>query len=233
MFEREAEFEKAENRKLLNRILPEIFVEKLYANSGGETCLADNYPEVTVLFADIVGFTTLTSSLPATKVVSFLESLFSRFDEAATRNGVEKIKTIGDAYMAAAGCPTPSGDHALRVVKFALELIQIVEAFMVETEYDLKIRIGVHSGPVVAGVIGESRFGFDLWGSTVNTAARLEAAGLPGRVHISEETMELLGREIKCSQLQEVELKGIGRIKSCYVAGVQSDKQANKIHLVS
>src|SRR4029079_10313648 len=137
--------------------------------------------DVTVLFADIVAFTPLASRLPAAEVVGLLDRLFARFDELVAERGLEKIKTIGDAYMAAGGIPEPVGDHAARVVDLGLAMIDVAE-----NEGDriagLQLRIGVHSGPVIGGVIGSRKFAFDIWGETVNIARRLESQGVPGSI---------------------------------------------------
>ena len=154
---------------------------------AGERAIADDYPAVTVLFADIVGFTPLAARLPADDVVALLGRLFARFDELVAERGLEKIKTIGDAYMAAGGLPEPLGDHAARVVDLGLAMIDAA-AHASDGIAHLRLRVGVHSGPVIGGVIGHRKLAFDIWGETVNIASRLESQGQPGRVIVSAAT---------------------------------------------
>ena len=167
---------------LLANVLPATISSRLLA---GERTIADAYPAVSVLFADIVGFTSMTARLPADEVVGMLDRLFARFDELVAERGLEKIKTIGDAYMAAGGLPEPLEDHAARVVDVGLAMIDVARN---EGLADLRLRVGVHSGPVIGGVIGHRKFAFDIWGETVNVASRLESQGIAGRVHVSAAT---------------------------------------------
>ncbi len=171
---------------LLLNVLPELISRRLLA---GERTIADAYPAVTVLFADIVGFTPLTARLPADELVGMLGRLFARFDELVAARGLEKIKTIGDAYMAAGGLPEALEDHAAWVVDLGLAMIDTASQES-DPGADLRIRVGVHSGPVIGGVIGDRKFAFDIWGETVNIASRLESQGIPGRVHVSGETWQ-------------------------------------------
>jgi class 3 adenylate cyclase len=169
---------------LLLNVLPGSISSRLLA---GERTIADQYPDVTVLFADIVGFTPLAARLPADEVVGVLGRLFARFDELVAARGLEKIKTIGDAYMVAGGLPEPLEDHAARVVELGLAMIDVAEQEG-DRIGDLQLRIGVHSGPVIGGVIGHRKFAFDIWGETVNVASRLESQGVRNRVHVSAAT---------------------------------------------
>jgi adenylate cyclase len=146
-----------------------------------------------VVFSDIVGFTSMSSKLTAEEVVSFLNELFGMFDNLAEAHGLEKIKTIGDAYMAVAGVPSPLEDHADRAARMGLGMIDALAEYNARTGADIQVRIGIHSGHVVAGVIGKNKFMYDLWGDTVNTASRMESNGVPGAVQISEQTRALLG----------------------------------------
>ena len=179
----EAEMERSE--ELLLNILPASIAEQLKQNRGQ---IADGYASVSVLFADIVGFTKISESMPPNELVTLLNGIFSKFDALADIHKVEKIKTIGDSYMVAAGIPDPREDHAERLADMAMHMLDVVA----NNDYDLKIRIGINSGPVVAGVIGAKKFIYDLWGDTVNTASRLEAYGIPGEIQVSEETYILL-----------------------------------------
>jgi class 3 adenylate cyclase len=176
--------EKDRADELLLNVLPGSIASRLLA---GERTIADEFPSVTVLFADIVGFTPLTGRLPANQVVGMLDRLFARFDELVAARGLEKIKTIGDAYMAAGGLPEPLDDHAARMVDLGLAMLDVA-AQESDGGAELRLRIGVHSGPVIGGVIGHRKFAFDIWGETVNVASRLESQGIPGRVHVSAAT---------------------------------------------
>jgi class 3 adenylate cyclase len=176
--------EKGRVDALLLNILPRSISSRLLA---GEKTIANEYPAVTVLFADIVGFTPMVARLPADEVIGLLSRLFARFDDLAAARGLEKIKTIGDAYMVAGGLPEPLGDHADRVVDLGLAMIDAA-AHECRSIADLRLRVGVHSGPVIGGVIGHRKFAFDIWGETVNIASRLESQGFAGLVHISTAT---------------------------------------------
>ena len=199
------EMERAESERLLLNVLPAAVSKRL---RQGENPIADDYPSVTVLFADIVGFTAMTSALSADEVITMLSGLFSMFDDLVAERGLEKIKTIGDAYMAVGGLPDPLPDHAIRVVDLAVAM----QACTGWSEHfpGLSLRIGVHSGPVSGGVIGTRKFAYDVWGTTVNVAARLESTGIPGRIHVSEETHNLTHRAFEFESRGVVELRGVG-----------------------
>ncbi len=175
---------------LLRNILPDAIADRLKANE--KETIAEYFPEATILFADIVGFTQLSSQESAEKVVSALNRLFSRFDERAVEMGVEKIKTIGDAYMAACGIPAPNPDHALVMLKFAKVMYQELAEFNKTSPVQLSLRVGMSSGPVVAGVIGKRKFIYDVWGDTVNTAARMEPLCTPGKIRMTEEVHRII-----------------------------------------
>jgi len=208
------EFEKARADALLNAILPGKIVARL---AGGETVIADRFDDVSILFADIVGFTPLAARTPPGELLRRLGALFSCFDEIADRHGIEKIKTIGDAYMAAAGLPEPRDDHARTAVAFARALIGEM-ARADGPGAPLSLRIGIHSGPVVAGLIGRKRFVYDVWGHTVNFASRLESAGAPGRIQISQSTLDALGHGVEVSHQGMLDLKGIGVVPTYMLA---------------
>jgi adenylate cyclase len=170
-----------------------------------------------VLFADIVGFTRLTARLPADEVVDLLGRLFARFDELVAARGLEKIKTIGDAYMAAGGLPEPLDDHAARVVDLGLAMI---EATQEDDRFaDLRLRIGVHSGPVIGGVIGDRKFAFDIWGETVNVASRLESQGLAGRVQVSAATWRSVQDQFEAEPRGPIHLRGYGPVETYTIVG--------------
>ena len=192
---------------LLNRILPAPVVKRL---DEGETEIADRFPSTTILFSDLVGFTRLSSQLAPNELIRILDQVFSAFDEIAQRLGIEKIKTIGDAYMAAAGLPIARPDHADLAVQMGIEMILALERIRLELRLPLQMRVGIHSGPVAAGIVGHHRFLYDVWGDTVNVASRLEASGVPSSVHLSEETRLLLKQEYALVDLGVQSIKGKG-----------------------
>jgi class 3 adenylate cyclase len=208
-----AEMDRAD--ALLHNMLPTSISSRLL---DGERTIADEYPSVTVLFADIVGFTQLAGRLPAGEVVALLDRLFARFDELAADRGLEKIKTIGDAYMAAGGLTKPLADHAARVVDLGLAMIDIA-AHDIDSRADLQLRVGVHSGPVIGGVIGHEKLAFDIWGETVNIASRLESQGVPGRVHISAATERSIGDLFQVEPSGRVLLRGYDPMDTYTVVG--------------
>ena len=172
--------ESARSESLLLNILPKSIAERLKHSTE---LIADRVPEVSIVFADLVGFTEISRKMDAGQLVSMLNEIFLGFDRAAKRLGLEKIKTIGDAYMVVAGVPEPRADHAQAATKMALAMQRHVEAIS-SRHPDLRLRIGIHTGAVVAGVIGENKFSYDLWGDNVNIASRMESHGLPGRIHV-------------------------------------------------
>ena len=180
---------KAETENLLLRVLPAEVVERMHK---GEVNIADRFDEATVLFSDLVGFTKISALLSPQKLVENLNALFSRFDALAAANGVEKVKTIGDAYMAVGGVPKYFEGHAEAMADMALSMLVAVEEINTGIDPKFQIRIGLQTGPVVAGIIGEHRFHYDIWGDTVNMAARFESYSEPGRIHISTEMADIL-----------------------------------------
>ena len=203
----EVEDERGRTVGLLRNILPEPIADKLLSSS--ET-IAERHQAVTVLFADIVGFTPWASACEADEVVEVLDQIFSTFDNLCDEHGVEKIKTIGDAYMAAGGVPSADGPTAANVVRLALDMIAVVKDIPVQKGTMLQLRIGVHEGPVVAGVIGRRKFIYDLWGDTVNTAARMESHGIPGRVQVTEVVAQQLVDGFEVENRGMIEVKGKG-----------------------
>ncbi len=181
------EQEKAE--RLLLNILPEAIAERL---KNGENNIADYFPEASVLFADIVGFTELSTRVTPEELVAELNEIFSAFDALTGKHEVEKIKTIGDAYMVVAGLPRPRDDHAAALVEMGLDMLDSLAEYNTRKGGNLGIRIGVNSGPVVAGIMGTKKFIYDLWGDTVNTASRMESHGVEGGVQVSQSTLDLL-----------------------------------------
>ena len=217
-YQRRIEAEKERADALLHAILPGQVVARL---NGGETVIADRFDSVTILFADLVGFTPVAAQTSPVELVQRLDCIFGEFDRLASRHGVEKIKTIGDAYMAAAGVPEPSDDHAKRTVALGQAMLAAVTRADPE-DRPFEIRIGIHTGPVVAGLLGQYRFVYDVWGETVNIASRLEAHGLPGRIQLSQATLDALSlggsQPPPVTARGQVALKGIGGIEA-YLLG--------------
>lgn len=203
------EIEQLKTEKLMLNILPRPIAERL---KRGEKNISGAYPEVTILFSDLVGFTKMSSQTSATDLVKLLNDLFTRFDKRAEALGVEKIKTIGDAYMAVAGLPIPRPDHAQLCAELALGMFEDLKAFNQENGKELNMRIGLNSGPVVAGVIGFTKFSYDLWGNTVNTASRMESTSQPGRVQVSPATYEAIKNDYILEDGGLMECKGLGEI---------------------
>jgi Adenylate cyclase, family 3 (some proteins contain HAMP domain) len=203
----EIETERAKSDRLLLNVLPAPVSERL---KRGEEHIVDTIPAATVLFADIVGFTRTAATLPAPELVSRLNDLFSEFDKSAAALGLEKIKTIGDAYMVAGGVPLPDPDHATRCADLALAMLAHVDDLNARHRLDWRIRVGLHSGPLVAGVIGTQKFAYDVWGDTVNIASRLESHGHPGEIRVSAATRQLLEPDFEFGPCGELELKNRG-----------------------
>ncbi len=213
---RELEAERQKSEALLLNILPTKIALRL---KNQERTIAESFPAVTVLFTDLCGFTQFSQQVDAHHLVEILDRIFSLFDHLASDHGVEKIKTIGDAYMAVAGLPEPRPDHADAVAKMALGIRDSFAGLMRQLGLDLQVRIGLHSGPVVAGVIGKHKFIYDLWGDTVNIASRMESHGEPSMVHVSEATRSLLEGRFTFVDRGEVEVKGKGPMRTSFLIG--------------
>jgi adenylate cyclase len=203
--------EKQKSEALLLNVLPESVAQRLLS---GERTIADYFDSVSVLFADIEGFTSLSRRLKAHDIVALLNRIFSHFDSLAEVLGLEKIKTIGDAYMVGAGLPRAVDDHAERCFAMAQGMLRILEEENKTLEQPLRLRIGIASGPVVAGVIGQNKFIYDLWGDTVNTASRMESSGIAGEIHITEKTMQALGSVAQYVDRGEIDIKGMGKMRT-------------------
>jgi guanylate cyclase len=197
----------ARSEELLTNAIPRSIAARL---QHGEERIAESYPETTVLFADLAGFTPWARQIDAAHVVGFLDELFSRFDVLAAEAGVEKIKTIGDAYMAVAGAPEPRADHAAAAIRLARGMLDAVDDAGRRRDAPLQLRIGLASGPVVGGVIGHQRILFDLWGDTVNTASRMQSSGIAGRIQVAQSTRDLLRDGYAFEERELVEVKGLG-----------------------
>jgi len=203
------EHEKSE--KLLQNILPLSIIKKLRDNPD---TIAERFENCTVLFSDIVGFTQMSKSMPAVSVVSLLNEIFSKFDDLAEKHNLEKIKTIGDAYMVVGGLPEPNEKHAENVAAFALEMLDVIREYRQKSNIPLELRIGINSGAAVAGVIGKKKFIYDLWGDSVNTASRMESHGLPGQIQVSESTYSLIKDLFEFENRGKMEVKGLGLVQS-------------------
>ncbi|MCO6431454.1 MAG: response regulator [Deltaproteobacteria bacterium] len=214
------EIEQAKSETLLLNILPAPIANRLKRKQG---VIADNFEEATVLFADVISFTTTSSRLAPSTLVKSLNILFSTFDSIADEYGLEKIKTIGDAYMAACGIPIPREDHAQAVVEAALDMLDETERIASKLVHPFKIRIGISSGPVTAGVIGKKKFCYDLWGDTVNTASRMSGIGETPHVRITESTFQYAKDHFKLSAPELFEVKGKGNMASFVVLGRKED----------
>jgi adenylate cyclase len=208
--------EQEKTEQLLLNILPWKIAQRLKA---GEEHIADACPNVSVLFADMVGFTAMSRTMTPSALVEVLGDLFSRFDLITEKHGLEKIKTIGDCYMLAGGVPEPRDDHAQAVVDAAMEMCVALEEMHARTGGALRMRIGVHSGPIVAGVIGIRKFTYDLWGDTVNVASRMESTGQPGRIHVSSHTARLIADEFQLESRGAIEVKSLGMVETYFVNG--------------
>ena len=208
--------EQERSERLLLNVLPAPIAERLKRADG---VIADAFPEATVLFADLVDFTRQSRRITPAQVVEVLDGLFSAFDELASRHGLEKIKTIGDAYMVAGGLPGPRPDHAAAVADMALAIREEVPRHRVPGGEPLAVRIGIDTGPVVAGVIGRQRFIYDLWGDTVNTASRMESHGLPGCIQVTDRTYERLRDRYRFRRRGPIDVKGKGEMVTWLLLG--------------
>jgi len=206
--------EQQRTESLLCNILPEKIAQRLKRETS---TIADYYSDVTVLFADIVGFTRMSSQIEPHELVRRLNQIFSAFDELSETHGLEKIKTIGDAYMVVGGLPSPRDDHASAIAAMALDMQDAIALFNEDRDTAIGIRIGIHSGPVIAGVIGIKKFIYDLWGDTVNIASRLESHGVPDRIQISEATRDRLDDTFTYCERGEIDLKGRGKMRTFFL----------------
>lgn len=213
------EEERAKSDTLIRNILPDEIVAQLKETGEAKPM---RYEDTTIMFADIVGFTAIAEHCDPSMLVGWLDSLFKKFDGIAEKHALEKLKTIGDCYMTVCGVPARTKDHAARSIKAAFEMLEAVRSFKSTEDWDsehpfFKIRIGVHSGPVVAGIIGTKKYSYDIWGDNVNIAARIEAAGAPGRINISIDTSELLGGGFKLIPRGLIDVRNRGPIEMFWV----------------
>ena len=211
--------EKARSEDLMDNMIPRKIADRL---KESDSTIADNIGEASVLFADLVGFTNLSSKMLPSQIVELIDEIFSRFDDIIDRNDLEKIKTVGDSYMAVAGAPDPLKDHAKAAARAAIEMRSTLYAFNQEMKENLDVRIGIHSGSLVGGVIGKKKMTYDVWGDTVNTASRMESHSENGQIQISEPTFHLLKREFVCEPRGEIEVKGKGAMHTYFLLGTET-----------
>jgi guanylate cyclase len=224
------EIEQAKSERLLLNVLPGPVAARLKEQEG---IIADACPDVSVLFADIVGFTPLCRRLSASDVVALLDRVFARWDQLAVDHGVEKIKTIGDAYMVVGGIPLPRHDHPQAIAEMALAMGPEFARLATETGHALQVRIGIDTGPVIAGVIGRAKFIYDLWGDTVNTASRMESHAPPGAIQVTERTYERLRTHYEFRPRETIDVKGKGPMKPYLLLGRRRADQSPVVHDLS
>jgi class 3 adenylate cyclase len=215
---RDVAVEHEHSERLLLNILPAELAKELSTTGAARPA---RYDSATILFTDFSGFTQVASAMPADRMVAELNEIFGAFDDICDESGVEKIKTIGDAYMAAAGLPKPCADHAQRCVRAGLRMLEYLEQRNRTSAFKWALRVGIHSGPVVTGVVGKRKYAFDVWGDTVNVASRMESAGEPGRVNISAYTYDLVQGEFESEYRGKVDAKGKGQIDMYFVTGAR------------
>ncbi len=211
---KELEIERGKTRHLLLNILPEQIADRLISK---EDIIADRFDEASVLFLDIVNFTELGSKMQPNILVEFLNEIFCIFDNLTTKYGIEKIKTIGDGYMVVSGVPESDINHAAKIVEMAQDMIEALSVYSIKNNKIVRARIGICSGPVVAGVIGKQKFLYDLWGDTVNMASRMESHGTPDRIQVTESTYNVLKDSYLFEERGLVDIKGKGKLKTYYL----------------
>jgi class 3 adenylate cyclase len=224
------EEEREKSERLLLNVLPEAIAQRLKQGAG---TIADSFESVTVLFADIAGFTKLSATVSPTDLVQWLNEIFSEFDSIAAQADLEKIKTIGDAYMVVGGLPHPRDDHAEAIAEMALKMQEAISLFNRKRGGNFQMRIGINSGPVVAGVIGTKKFIYDLWGDTVNTASRMESHGAIGEIQVTEATYELLKDKYEFEERGAIAVKGKGEMPVYLLKGKKENLLAEAIAVES
>lgn len=227
LYDQVVEEQKVSERLLLN-VLPPSIVERLKGRpevtAGDFTeVIADSFADATVLFADVVEFTKLSANLSPQAAVAMLNEIFTEFDRIADNRGVEKIKTIGETYLAVAGLPVPAADHAVRAAHMALDMLEAMDRFNARNGCQLQVRIGINTGAGVAGVIGKRKFTYDLWGDAVDTAGRMLPHGVAGRVHVTESTRRRLSEPFRFEERGTIEIEGSGPMRSWFLSGRSTD----------
>jgi class 3 adenylate cyclase len=218
--ERAIEEEKAKSEKLLLNILPSAIADRL---KSGETTISDYFEKVAILFADIVGFTNYCCGRDSKEIVELLNEIFYAFDKKTEELGLEKIKTIGDGYMVLGGGLKSNHDDLLKTIDLGDYMIQFMSDYSRRTNSKLSIRVGIHIGSVTAGVIGKTKFAFDIWGDTVNTASRMESSGIPMEIHITEDVANYLTDKKRCHYRGDIEIKGKGKMKTYIIDRYKRD----------
>jgi adenylate cyclase len=211
-----AEREQEKSEDVLRKVLPEDVSRRL---KEGESTITDDFEDATVLFSDIVNFTTTSHSYPSTQVVSALGDVFERFDELVDSHGLEKIKTIGDGYMVVGGVSKPLENHTVAAANLALDMRSVSEDIDLGGDIDLTMRFGIHAGPVVAGILGTDRLMYDVWGDAVNIASRMESQSLPGRIQITERVFDRLHSDYRTEPRGTIDIKGIGSMRTYFLIG--------------
>ena len=222
-------FERQKSDNLLLKIFPESIANRLKKSNNS---IVDTFPDVTVIFIDVVSFTKYADTMSAIELVTMLDELFSDFDTVAKKYRIEKIKTIGDAYMAVAGLPEEDSIHHIHAAKFVLEINELVKS-KYKSKYKIQVRIGMHTGSVIAGVIGKSKFSYDLWGSVVNVASRFESHGIPDQVHITKEVKDLLEDKFSIRDNGSIFIKGLGEKDSYFLEEKASSNSSKKAEISS
>lgn len=228
--EADLEIEHEKSEALLHNVLPKVIVDQLKIGQGTITDphqrqrlgVAESFTDVSVLFADIVGFTPLSEQLTPQETVDLLDEIFTSFDMLVEKYGVEKIRTIGDGYMVAAGVPVPLANHAKALVSMALDMQELMKQRAATAEIPLQVRIGINSGPAVAGIVGTTKFHYDLWGDMVNIASRMESHGQPSQIQVARPTYELIKDDFHCVPQGKLEIKGKGVMDTWFVTGSDS-----------
>jgi adenylate cyclase len=213
---RDLEHEKGRSESLLLNVLPASIAERLKA---GEQTIADRLDEVSIVFTDLVGFTPMTQGRPADEIVDLLDDVVAQFDRLVERHQMEKIRTAGDGYMAVAGAPEPSTDHARKAADLALDMLETIRGYTDFSGNSLELRIGIDCGAVIAGVIGLKKFVYDVWGDAVNTASRMESHGVPGKIHTTERVRDLLQESHRFENRGLIEVKGKGQMRTFFLIG--------------
>ena len=212
------DYERERSETLLLNILPELIAHRLKSEPG---VIADQFDSASVMFADIVGFTPLSQALSAQEMVSWLNEIYSTFDEFVQKHEVEKIRTIGDNYMVASGVPSRREDHAIAITRLALDMRDYIDALPPTRGHRANFRIGINSGPMVGGVIGTHKFQYDIWGDAVNTGSRMESHGIPGRIQVTQSTYDLIRDEFECEPRGAIPVKGKGDMETYFVVGLK------------
>ena len=210
------DLERERSETLLLNILPELIAHRLKSEPG---VIADQFASASVLFADIVGFTPLSQALSAQEMVTWLNEIYSAFDEFVQTHQVEKIRTIGDNYMVASGVPEQRADHAIAITRLALDMRDYIRDLPPTRGHRADFRIGINSGPMVGGVIGTHKFQYDIWGDTVNTGSRMESHGIPGQIQVTQDTYDLIQDEFECESRGPIPVKGKGDMHTWFVIG--------------